>query len=71
MTQKEILKRLAAIQGWLSHDEKSVETVNNELNNLIEDITLEGLEAEPVCPRCKILIRPEGGHLCGDCGRNI
>ncbi|HEY7416894.1 MAG TPA: hypothetical protein VH593_17035 [Ktedonobacteraceae bacterium] len=25
----------------------------------------------PVCPRCDILIRPAGGHLCGDCGRDI
>jgi hypothetical protein len=23
------------------------------------------------CPRCGILIRPEGGHRCGSCGRDI
>lgn len=24
-----------------------------------------------VCPRCSIAIRPEGGHMCGSCGRDI
>lgn len=24
-----------------------------------------------VCERCDTLIRPEGGHLCGTCGRDI
>jgi hypothetical protein len=24
-----------------------------------------------VCDRCGIRIRPEGGHLCGSCGRDI
>ena len=24
-----------------------------------------------VCLRCNTAIRPEGGHVCGDCGRNI
>jgi hypothetical protein len=24
-----------------------------------------------ICPRCDILIRPEGGHYCGSCGRNV
>lgn len=23
------------------------------------------------CSRCNTAVRPEGGHRCGDCGRNI
>lgn len=23
------------------------------------------------CERCRILMRPEGGHRCGSCGRSI
>jgi hypothetical protein len=26
---------------------------------------------DEVCDRCDIFIRPEGGHLCGTCGRNV
>jgi len=28
-------------------------------------------EEGEVCQRCDILIRPEGGHRCGSCGRDI
>jgi hypothetical protein len=28
-------------------------------------------DQRPYCSRCQTVIRPEGGHLCGDCGRNI
>jgi hypothetical protein len=30
-------------------------------------------EGEPTeeCTRCGIMIRPEGGHMCGSCGRDI
>jgi hypothetical protein len=28
-------------------------------------------ENDEVCDRCNIKIRPEGGHHCGQCGRNV
>lgn len=30
-----------------------------------------GDSSEEVCPRCKIAIRPNGDHSCGDCGRKV
>jgi hypothetical protein len=38
--------------------------MHTELNRVIE------LEPDD-CPRCYVKIRPEGGHLCGECGRDI
>jgi hypothetical protein len=29
------------------------------------------LKTSSYCARCNMAIRPEGGHHCGDCGRNI
>lgn len=38
---------------------------------LVEELNGAGFQIMEICERCQIAIRPEGGHLCGSCGRDI
>lgn len=55
---------------WRNDDMATVTGGRRKFGNVltIKDVTFVPVSARS---RCDILIRPEGGHLCGDCGRDI